>query len=124
MKEKTLVIVDDDKVSHFIITKMITHLFSTINVRSYHSTVEAMQMVENSHFTADMVFVDIDMPEMCGWDFVQALENHGVNRPVYLLSNSNPYFGRSSIGGYKYVVDFLEKPIPSSALLQIMTLHF
>ena len=74
-----------------------------------------MELLGNRQFAGDapfLIFLDLKMPVMSGFDVLQWLKNSGLKPQVIVLSGSNDQADRSrafSLGA----TDYLVKPISS-----------
>lgn len=63
----------------------------------------------------DVLFLDIHMPEMDGWSVLESLENiyDKLAKPisVYIISTSLSSFDRNRALNYKFVKEFISKPL-------------
>lgn len=98
-----VVILDDDKVSRQIIKSYINFTDYLEFVKEFSNPEIALK--EMSEIDCDLIFLDIEMPEMTGIDFIQAAKNI----PQVIIISSNPEYAAES---YNYdVTDYLVKPI-------------
>lgn len=104
------VVVDDENAAIKILESYIKRLTFIENIASFSNPVEALAFVnENS---IDVVFLDINMPHLTGFGFMDMLKN---NTKVVLTTAYSEY----AIDGYKYdVIDYLTKPIPFDDFLR------
>ncbi|MFT5884879.1 MAG: DNA-binding LytR/AlgR family response regulator [Arcticibacterium sp.] len=104
------VIVDDESAAIKILENYIGRLPYIENIASFSDPVEALTFVnENS---IDVVFLDINMPHLTGFGFMDLLK---VRTKVVLTTAYSEY----ALDGYKYdVVDYLTKPIPFDDFLK------
>jgi CheY-like chemotaxis protein len=63
---------------------------STLEVDYFESTIQLLKKLETMGDFYDILFLDINMPEMDGFDFLQELEEeyeeHSENAFIYLLT--------------------------------------
>jgi two-component system LytT family response regulator len=104
------VIVDDESAAIKILENYIGRLSYIENIASFSNPVEALAFVnENS---IDVVFLDINMPDLTGFGFMDMLQRE---TKVVLTTAYSEY----ALDGYKYdVVDYLTKPIPFDDFLR------
>jgi DNA-binding LytR/AlgR family response regulator len=104
------IIVDDESAAIKILENYIGRLPYIENIASFSDSVKALTFVnENS---IDVVFLDINMPHLTGFGFMDLLK---VRTKVVLTTAYSEY----ALDGYKYdVVDYLTKPIPFDDFLK------
>lgn len=105
-----VVILDDDKVSREIIRSYINFTdFLTLEAE-FDNPVEALNRIES--IDCDLIFLDIEMPEMSGIDFIEGAKNIPQ---VVIISSKTDYAAES----YNYdVTDYLVKPIEYKRFLK------
>jgi DNA-binding LytR/AlgR family response regulator len=98
------IIVDDDKVSGKVLEGYIKKNSSLTLLGSFDSSLEARNLLTNRN-DIELVFLDIMMPEMDGFDFLASLESP----PNIIITSSEEGFAAKA---YDFnVVDYLIKPI-------------
>lgn len=105
-----VVVLDDDKISREIIRSYINFTdFLTLEAEFDHP-VKALQKIESVQ--CDLIFLDIEMPEMSGIDFIEAAK---AIPQVIIISSKAEYAAES----YNYdVTDYLVKPIEYQRFLK------
>jgi two-component system, LytTR family, response regulator len=99
----TCIIVDDEQhaidiLEHYV--KQTPHLHLAA---SFTNPIEALQLMGRQKI--DLVFLDIQMPELSGIDFIKAI--HGKSKVILTTA-----YSEFALEGYElYVVDYLMKPI-------------
>lgn len=119
MTKKKIWVIDDDAIYQIIVTKIIqkTDLFSTIS--SFRDGKEGIMAlinsIENKEVLPDIILLDINMPIMDGWEFMEemamleSLKN--VNISVYIASSSIAAEDRNKSENYPEILGYLSKPI-------------
>ncbi len=101
------IIIDDDKFSTKIIEEFVTKTDGLILVGKYSNAVSAINAL-NANDTENpihLIFLDIEMPEMSGIDFLRSLN---VLPQVIIYSSQEKY----ALEMYEYdVTDYLLKPV-------------
>jgi len=70
-----------------------------------------------------LVLLDINMPVMNGWEFMDALNDHNHNNVcVVIVTSSVNRDDRDKARTYKQVIDYFEKPISYQTLLGLRQL--
>lgn len=98
-------VVDDDEVSRSIISHLIKkneHLHLSFICQD---AIEAHNLLQK-HSDIDILFLDVEMPEMSGLELVQALNTEKIN--IVLTTSREEY----AVQAFEHnVVDYLVKPI-------------
>lgn len=70
-----------------------------------------------------LVFLDINMPAMSGWDFLETLEklDHNENVHVVMVTSSVNNSDRKKSDRYRHVVGFIEKPLSIETCKTVMS---
>lgn len=96
-------IVDDEPAAHYVLANYISKHAELELVHNAYNGIEALEYLENN--TVDLMFLDIDMPEVTGLDLLKKLHNP----PITILTTAYSEFGAES---YEYrILDYLLKPI-------------
>jgi DNA-binding LytR/AlgR family response regulator len=99
----TCLIVDDEKMSRQIISHFIERTEGLELVKVCESAIEAANFLQQN--AVDVVFLDIEMPEMSGMDLIKSLE---IIPQVVLITSRTDY----AIEAFEHnVVDYLVKPV-------------
>ena len=98
------IIVDDDKLSCKIIEGYVNKSSSLTLSGIYSDSVEARNVLTRRH-DIDLIFLDIEMPEMNGFDFINSLD---FPPNIVIISSAEEY----ALKAFDFnVVDYLLKPI-------------
>jgi CheY-like chemotaxis protein len=127
-KFETVMIIDDDMVDLYIISRMITKNNFGKNVLHYSEAQEAIKYLQenqdNISKLPQIIFVDIYMPLMSGFEFLEAygklsttLKNYCK---TYIISSTIDSEDIARSGSNKNVVSFHVKPINKEFLDRII----
>jgi DNA-binding LytR/AlgR family response regulator len=98
------IVVDDDKLSRLVLEKFIARTDGLELRASLSSAVDAANLLSNEN-NVDLVFLDIEMPEMNGIEFLSNLKNLPQ---VIIFSSKEKY----ALAAFDFdVTDYLLKPI-------------
>ncbi|MFD1079647.1 response regulator, partial [Longispora fulva] len=85
------------------------------NVMEFKNAPEALNYVRkhNSKTTPLLILLDINMPKMSGWDFLDLLQKEELEAEplVVMVTSSINSSDRERAGTYPMVIDYLEKPL-------------
>ena len=106
------VLVDDEAKALQSLTWELTNFSDEIEVvASFTNPLQALEYLEKKENTPDCLFLDIEMPTMDGFQFIQKLKNKDF--PVVITTAYNQY----AIKALKHeAIDYLLKPIDSDDL--------
>ncbi|MDX2301165.1 MAG: LytTR family DNA-binding domain-containing protein [Microscillaceae bacterium] len=105
-------VVDDDKVSRSIIGHFINKTDYLHLSHTCESAIDAHNILLKDH-EIDILFLDIEMPEMTGMELLQTLKNTHLN--IVFTTSREKY----AVKAFEYnVQDYLVKPINYSRFLQ------
>jgi CheY-like chemotaxis protein len=123
-----ILLIDDNKADNFLHEMYIHKADAHANVIAYLKVEEALAHIESllgAHKELpDVIFLDLNMPKMGGWSFLDALACHPSPRinqlcVVVLTASLNPNDKEKS-EGYPTVKEFLTKPLSSGAFATVM----
>ncbi|CAM3476541.1 two-component system response regulator [Zobellia roscoffensis] len=122
----TVWIIDDDLVSLFAARYGIVQLGKPYNVIDFDSAEVALKVladsVEGDSKLPDIILLDLVMPKMDGWQFLEKLEDmpgHVKNTHVYILSAFLSTKERQRASQHPEVKGYFDKPISKRALSRI-----
>ena len=105
--------VDDEPLALDIIESYISKLPFLQLVKTCSSATEAMQVLQEQ--PVDLMFLDIEMPELTGIQFLNILKH----QPLIIFTTAYPEY---ALEGFNHnTVDYLLKPIPFDRFLKAVT---
>jgi CheY-like chemotaxis protein len=114
----TIVLIDDDPISTFVTEKLILR---NVNEPCQFFKYEGAKKALNEIYSikANYLFLDLNMPEMTGWDFLDIFEPENIGPEVYILSSSVDERDITKAGSYSIVKKYLSKPLIKSYIKTI-----
>ena len=108
-------IVDDDAVSRFLTRKILEiRTNQPLDIIEFASGKEAIKAVDKLRsLPPDVIFLDIDMPNVSGWDFLDYLQDSGklkTTRIAMLASSGNRADSNRALS-YERVNLYFQKPL-------------
>jgi CheY-like chemotaxis protein len=130
MKKLTsILLVDDDPTSCFLTQYIIEEMQLTDQIYILPGGREALDFIRSRQalpdFCLDLILLDINMPDMDGFEFLDAFEDLTGNSKssVVMLTTSSNVRDLDKAKVYR-VVDYLNKPITEEKLQEIISKHF
>ncbi|QQT24658.1 response regulator [Sphingobacterium spiritivorum] len=120
-----IAIVDDDIIFRLIFSKMLENFSELpVQVQVFENGLEALNYFRLYQHEEDklphILFVDIDMPFLSGWEMMDEIMQEGINFvlhiPVYILSSSTSTTDKQKIHNYVFINEYIEKPITKDRL--------
>jgi CheY-like chemotaxis protein len=127
MRQKITCIIDDDEIYLFSVKKVIEVNKLSDKVLEFKNGQEALaffnQYHNNDELLPDVIFLDINMPVMNGWEFIEEFrkirQNISKAITVYVVSSSVDKTDVDKARSLPSVHDYLTKPITASQLKSI-----
>ncbi|SFT86260.1 Response regulator receiver domain-containing protein [Algoriphagus locisalis] len=110
----TIFLVDDDPINNLINKRLLGKVGISENVMEFLEAEEALLKLNDFDPEVSLlIFLDINMPVLNGWEFLNKYMETHSNRSdkIVILSSSIDYQDRSKAKGYEIVSGFLEKPL-------------
>ena len=133
MKEQlNIVIIDDNKIDSFVNRKIITLAYPDASVMEFNSSVVALEYFNeksikgtcDSITKTDLILLDINMPIMSGFDFIErlALNKEFIKNPIdiYFLSSSNNKEDISFAENNPYCMEYIIKPLTKEKVNKVI----
>ncbi len=121
-RKKRIMLVDDEPINNFITGKIIER-FSDYRVEAYTSAREALSRLRSGE-SPEFIFLDINMPETNGWDFLDEYSTFPndtlENSPVVMLTSSIDMKDVERSKTYRCVCDFISKPLNEHSLAAVL----
>ncbi len=119
------ILIDDDPIINLVHKKVIMKTDLEAEVTDFNSGKKALDYFQSKHKQLpDVVLLDINMPEMNGFEFLDALlknKNIDYNKlKIYILTSSLNMKDKEQAGKYPILKGYLEKPLNISNLKQLM----
>ncbi|MBS1527099.1 MAG: response regulator [Bacteroidetes bacterium] len=122
---KTCLLIDDNYIDNFVTRRILESSNFAEKVVVSSSASEAIEWLRAGKVRPDAIFLDIRMPVMGGFEFLQEYDKLDIegkkNIKIFMLSSSlDPADMRKSANN-KYITHFIHKPLTQKALEDIDT---
>lgn len=121
-----LLVIDDDDINIFIIKKIVEKTGFDIEMVSKSNGQQAVDYLKEAISAQTslphLILIDINMPVMNGWEFVEAYQHLGISKPVdlYILSSSVYENDIEKTKSYSSVKGFISKPLSIERLTELI----
>ncbi|MBI1221951.1 MAG: response regulator [Bacteroidetes bacterium] len=115
MNSLQIMLVDDNEIDLFLHEKLIRLSGISDSVISFTTAREALSYLEKNNTQPDIILLDIQMPEMDGFDFLKAYEqitnlNFDITQ-IFMVSSSLDFSDISKAKANPLVTEFIKKPL-------------
>jgi CheY-like chemotaxis protein len=116
-KTKNILVIDDDENSRYLVTELLKD--SKCTVMTAKSGFEGLAKYINNKI--DLVLLDINMPDMDGFETLLKLKEIDRNAEVIMCTSNIEYYQKVYDAG---AIAYVTKPIISETLLNIIDVVF
>jgi len=118
----TCLLIDDNYIDNFITRKLLESSNFAKNVVVTESPAEAIKLLVDGSVKPDVIFLDIRMPLMTGFEFLDAYDKLDINKEgikIFLLSSSFDPTDMKRSSKNKYITHFIHKPLTHKILEEL-----
>lgn len=105
-----IMLIDDDEINNFVNSKLIGLHYPNTNIELCLSARLALEKLNNGS-NPDLILLDLNMPEINGWEFIDQFRKIKKAIPVIILTSSVNYSDYNKSKQYSEVVDYIDKPL-------------
>ncbi|MFC2109792.1 response regulator [Bacteroidota bacterium] len=120
----SFILVDDDEINNFINERKIRSEHPEAALSIFTNPAKGLEHILNN-FTKEssdktIIFLDLNMPEMSGWEFANQIAkaelSENENLLIYITSSSLNASDIDRARNSDHIVDFIEKPLSKEFL--------
>ena len=121
-----VVLIEDDQAMNYYHQRLFVKQDFADEVLSYHSAKEALNGIKSlQQVTLLYIFLDLNMPQMDGWHFIEELEklkfDSNTQIKLFVLSSSVNPIDMMKAKQNSAVTDYLSKPLSIETITNIIT---
>jgi CheY-like chemotaxis protein len=125
---QSLCVIDDDMIYQFAVKLNLKQLQLADSVLCFsNGELAKLYMIENAQkpdALPDVILLDINMPIMDGWDFLEWFKEFKENLvkaiPIFMVSSSIDWRDIEKAKSYKEVIDYMSKPLTDGNFFEII----
>jgi CheY-like chemotaxis protein len=122
-------LVDDDRIYQFTARKTLESMGLASQVSIFSDGEEAIEFIrqhlKDANSLPDVIFLDINMPLMDGWEFIDEFEKldlNGKKVSVYMVSSSVDETDLKKSKEHAIIKDYIIKPVGRTRFEQLISL--
>ena len=131
-----ILLVDDDDTTNFVNTRLLANMGIAQEIKSVRNGKEALEFLKEScadipkpGFTCpDLIFLDIKMPVMDGFGFLEQYHAEGLQRLdhiiILMLTSSASFYDLEKLKQYEKVKKHLPKALTEADVRDILKTYF
>lgn len=133
MKQKlgSILLIDDDAATNFINSHLLKKIDCAEDITVKENGQEAIEYLKEAYGagkTTDLIFLDINMPRMNGWEFLEAyqhIQHPAGQRTVIVMLTTSPLLeDQLKATSIDVVAEFRNKPLNREMLQGVLQRHF
>jgi CheY-like chemotaxis protein len=117
-------VVDNDPIYQLVTKKLLVNTAVNINYKSFMDGKEALQAIMHNKMSNKIILLDLDMPIMDGWEFLDAYYHHNLYEEckdiIYIVTSSIAKEDRNKAKNYNRVKGYIEKPLNLDAINNLL----
>lgn len=125
---KRIFLIDDDDIFNFVHRRIIERELKQADVAVYNVAREALEQLESmaasNQELPEFIFLDLNMPDLNGFDFLQALMDapYEALRQIKIVIVTSSLHDRDVTRAFTYpmVKEFLDKPLEMETIMAIL----
>ena len=130
-KLNSILLIDDDEATNFIHQLVIqdhgscNHIITKLNGQEAFDYLSTPN--ENGLPNPDIIFVDINMPTLDGWGFLEKYQSKFGSHPskiIVMLTTSLNKYDKERAESMKVISEFRNKPLSTEILDEILAKYF
>lgn len=117
-----LLLIDDDAITNYVNQNIVEDLFKNTTISVFYNGCQALDRILSNPSINYLIFLDLNMPVMNGWEFLEALLPHryNIHLTIHIVSSSIDPEDMNRAKEHPLVKSFIEKPLNHVALKTII----
>lgn len=120
-------IIDDDRIYQSLTKKMLLKINADVEINQFRNGLEAFEFftaeLEKNNKLPQIILLDINMPTMDGWEFLEEIENLKINLneiDIYVVSSSIAIQDVEKAKSNPHIISYITKPIKPELLSKLV----
>ncbi|APG59931.1 response regulator [Christiangramia salexigens] len=105
----SILLIDDQPITNFINKKLFQRQGIEEGVKDFTDPNKALEFLQDQKKA--LLFLDLNMPEMTGWEFLEKMKELDLNFKTIILTSSTSALDKQKAENYESVIDYITKPL-------------
>jgi len=128
IKLDCVLLIDDDEDDNYFHRLVLEESSSVENIIVAESSIKALEYIKSEKINPDIIFLDVNMPKMNGWEFIEEYEKINSDRkthPVILMLTTSPNpLDKERAKNVPVINGFEMKPLSPESFDRILLKYF
>lgn len=116
-----ILLVDDDPIFKVTANFFLKKAFEEIEIIACNNGEEGLEELSKQFIT--LILLDLNMPVMNGWEFLEQLPAKYHHIPIYIISSSDDHTDLSRALKFEYTKAFIGKPLTLENIVELSELR-
>lgn len=112
-------LVDDDPIQNLITSQLISSNFGNIEYEIFNNGTDLLKALEDGA-SPKLILLDINMPIMGGWEFLDKYQKFKNQKAVIMLTSSINDEDLNRSKKYDFVIGYYTKPVSMETIRKIL----
>lgn len=126
-KLNRVLLIDDDESTNFLHKIVLEDTIDIKSIEVAETVKEAFELLERrdkNDADPELIFLDLNMPGMTGWDFLEKYRELNKNSVIFILTTSANPDDKKKAEKIKEVTGFRNKPLTNEMVKEIILEYF
>jgi CheY-like chemotaxis protein len=117
-----ILLVDDDAAANYLSKELLESLNAAKEIETAENCLRALELLKQTD-CADVIFLDIKMPGLDGFDFLEKLKSLALSKKVKVIMLTSSVRPEDKLKAFTYraVIDYFEKPLTPEKVQMVAT---
>ncbi|MFO7826357.1 MAG: response regulator [Cyclobacterium sp.] len=111
-------LIDDQKITNVLNRKYLSMIREDLEIFDFDDPELAMAALETEK--PELIFLDLNMPIVSGWDILTFMRNRKIEIPMIILTSSSSQQDREKANLFHNVFSFQLKPLTKSGFNELL----